>query len=52
MPGVRFTVALISCLPALLGVLQNDATPLLIDNPPFFDFFHGPKAAETRQVII
>jgi hypothetical protein len=24
-------------LAALFGVLQNDAAPMIIDNPPFFD---------------
>jgi hypothetical protein len=32
--------------------LQNDAPPMLIDNPPFFDLIHGPKAAETGKVIV
>jgi hypothetical protein len=40
------------CLSALLGVLQNDAPPMLIDNPPFLDLLHGPKAAETRKIIV
>jgi hypothetical protein len=39
-------------LSPLLGVLQNDAAPMLIDDPPFFDLLHGSKAAQTGIVII
>jgi hypothetical protein len=37
---------------ALLGVLQYDAAPMIIDNPPFFDLLQGSKAAETSIVIV
>ena len=40
------------CLPALLGVLQNDTAPMIIDNPPFLDFLERSKAAEAGQPII
>jgi hypothetical protein len=40
------------CLSALLGVLQNDAAPMMIGYTPFFDFLHGSKAAEAGQIII
>ena len=36
----------------LLGVLQNDEAPLIIDNPPLFDLLQGSKAAETGKVIV
>jgi hypothetical protein len=36
---------------ALLGVLQNDKTPTVIDNPPFFDLLQGSKATEASKVI-
>jgi hypothetical protein len=39
-------------LSPLLGVLQNDAAPMIIDNPPFFDLLQRSKAAEARQVIV
>ena len=40
------------CLPPLLGVLQNDTAPLIIDNPPFLDFLERSKAAKAGKVII
>jgi hypothetical protein len=40
------------CLSALLGVFQNDSTPMIIDNAPFFDLLQGSKAAETCKVIV
>lgn len=40
------------CLSPLLGVLQNDAAPMIIDNPPFFDFLQRSKAAEAGKVIV
>jgi hypothetical protein len=40
------------CFAAHLGVLQNDAAPLLIGKPPFLDFLDGSKATETVEVII
>jgi hypothetical protein len=36
----------------LLGVLQNDEAPLIIDNSPFFYFLQGSKAAEAGKVIV
>jgi hypothetical protein len=36
----------------LLGVLQDDAAPMIIDNPPFFDFLQGAKAAEAVKLIV
>jgi hypothetical protein len=39
-------------LSPLLGVLQNDTAPMIIDNPPFFDLLQRSKAAEARQVIV
>jgi len=39
-------------LSPLLGVLQNDAAPVIIDNPPFFDLVQGSKAAEAGIVVV
>jgi hypothetical protein len=39
-------------LAPLLGVLQNNAAPMIIDNPPFFDLFQGSMAAEAPKVIV
>jgi hypothetical protein len=36
----------------LLGVLQNDEAPLIIDNSPFLYFLQGSKAAEAGKVIV
>jgi hypothetical protein len=36
----------------LLGVLQDHTTPMIIDNPPFFDLFQGAKAAEAGEFIV
>jgi hypothetical protein len=36
----------------MLGVLQNDPTPMMIDNPPFLDLLQGSKAAEAGKVIV
>ena len=38
-------------LSALLGVLQNDAATMAIDNPPLLDLLQGSKAAEAGKVI-
>jgi hypothetical protein len=35
-----------------VGVLQNDAAPMIIDNPPFFDLVQGSKAAEANEIIV
>jgi hypothetical protein len=39
-------------LSPLLGVLQNDTAPMIIDDPPFFDFLERSKAAEADKVIV
>jgi hypothetical protein len=39
-------------LASLLGVLQNDTSPVVIDNPPFFDLLQRSKAAEAGKVIV
>jgi hypothetical protein len=36
----------------LFGVLQNDAAPMIIGKPPFFDLLQRSKAAEAGQVIV
>jgi hypothetical protein len=37
---------------ALFGVLQNDASPLIIDERPFLYLLQGAKAAKAGRVII
>ena len=37
---------------ALLGVLQNDTAPMVIDHSPFLDLLQGSKAAETSIVVV
>jgi hypothetical protein len=37
---------------SLLGVLQNDAAPMIVDNGPFFDLLQGSKAAKAGQVVV
>jgi hypothetical protein len=32
--------------------LQNDATPMMIDNPPFLNLLQGSKAAAAGKVIV
>jgi hypothetical protein len=39
-------------LSPLLGVLQNDTAPLIIDDPPLFDLVQRSKAAETDKIIV
>jgi hypothetical protein len=39
-------------LSPLLGVLQNDAALVVIDNTPFFDLFQRSKAAEAVKVVV
>jgi hypothetical protein len=39
-------------LSPLPGVLQNDAPPMIIDDPPFFDLLQGSKAAQTSVIIV
>jgi len=41
-----------TCLPALSGVLQNDAATAVIDNPPLFDLLQRSKAAEADKVVV
>jgi hypothetical protein len=38
-------------LPALPGILQNRASPLIIGQPPFLNLIQGSKAAKTGKVI-
>jgi hypothetical protein len=40
------------CFPPLLGVLQNDTAPMIIDNSPFLDFLERSKAAKAGEVVI
>jgi hypothetical protein len=40
------------CLSPLLGVLQNDTAPMIIDNPPFFDLLERSKAAQAGIIIV
>jgi hypothetical protein len=40
------------CLSPLLGVLQNDTAPMIVDDPPFFDLLERSKAAEADKVIV
>jgi hypothetical protein len=51
--GTRYELAphLIRLSP-LLGILQNDAASLIIDNSPFFDLIQRSKAAEASKVIV
>jgi hypothetical protein len=37
---------------ALLGVFQNDAASMTIDDSPFLDLVHGSKAAEAGKVVV
>jgi len=37
---------------SLLGVLQNDAAPMIVDDPPFFDLLKGSKTAQAGQVVV
>jgi hypothetical protein len=39
-------------LAPMLGVLQDDAAPTIVDNRPFFDLVQGAKAAEAGKVIV
>jgi hypothetical protein len=36
----------------MLGVLQDDAAPLIIYQPPFLDLLEGSKTAEAGEVIV
>jgi hypothetical protein len=38
-------------IPALLGILQNRASPLIIGQPPFLNLIQGSKAAKAGKVI-
>jgi len=49
---VKWNVADLTRLLPLLGVLQNDMAPMIIDDPPFFDLLQGPKAAEAGKAIV
>ena len=37
---------------SLLGILQNDAAPMIVGDPPFLDLLQGSKAAEAGEVVI
>jgi hypothetical protein len=37
---------------SLLGVLQNNTSPMIVHNPPLFDLLEGSKAAEAGKVIV
>jgi hypothetical protein len=37
---------------SLLGVLQNNTAPMIVDNPPLFDLLQGSKAAKAGKVIV
>jgi len=39
-------------LSPLLGVLQYDAAPMIIDKPPFLDLLQRSKAAEAGEIIV
>jgi hypothetical protein len=39
-------------LSSLLGVLQNDTAPMIIDNPPFLNLLQGSIAAEAGKFIV
>jgi len=39
-------------LSPLLGVLQNDTAPTIVDNPPFLNLLQGSKAAEAGEFIV
>jgi len=39
-------------LAPLLGVLQDDTAPMIVDNRPFFDLVQRAKAAEAGQFIV
>jgi hypothetical protein len=49
---VKWNVADLARLFPLLGVLQNDTAPMIIDNPPLFDLLQGSKAAEAGKTIV
>ena len=48
-PGADEHLIRLSPLP---GVLQNDTAPMVIDDPPFFDFLQGSKASKAGKVIV
>jgi hypothetical protein len=35
-----------------LGILQNNTTSMIIDNPPLFDLLQRSEATETSEVIV
>jgi len=37
---------------SLLGILQDDAAPMIVGDPPFLDLLQGSKAAEAGQVVV
>jgi len=46
------TPSLLIRFSALLGVLQNDAASMIIDDSPFLDLVQGSKAAEASEVVV
>jgi hypothetical protein len=40
------------CFPALSGVLQNHAAPVIIGKAPFLDLFQRSKAAEAGEIVV
>jgi hypothetical protein len=37
---------------SVLGILQNDAAPMIVGEPPLLDLLQGSKAAEAGQVVV
>ena len=37
---------------SLLGILENDAAPMIVGEPPLLDLLQGSKAAEADKVIV
>jgi hypothetical protein len=37
---------------SLLGILENDAAPMIVGEPPLLDLLQGSKAAEAGQVVV
>jgi hypothetical protein len=40
------------CLSALIGVLQNNIAPMIIDNAPFLNLLDRAKAPEADKIVI
>jgi hypothetical protein len=39
-------------LSSSIGILQNNSTPMTIDNPPFLNLIQGSKTADAGTVIV